>query len=114
MSTITTTIKQIRLFTQNHIRGTLLGDGVISFFKALGVNDFFTRILYAQDRKNPTKSMQYATKYYSEHQKELEATASLFADNISKEVYFSNDVVVLSLSVKNGILPLTVTYARPL
>lgn len=89
MSTITTTIKQIRLFTQNHIRGTLLGDGVISFFKALGVNDFFTRILYAQDRKNPTKSMQYATKYYSEHQKELEATASLFADNTSKEVYFS-------------------------
>ena len=89
MSTITTTIKKIRLFTQNHVRGTVFGDSVINFFKALGVNDYFTKILYAQDRKSPTKSMQYAEKYFAEHQNELDKISSLFADDLSREVYFS-------------------------
>ena len=89
MSTITTTIKKIRLFTQNHIRGTVLGDAIINLFKAMGVNDYFTKILYAQDRKNPTKSMLYTEKYFSEHQKELDNISALFADELSKEVYFS-------------------------
>lgn len=89
MSKLTSFIKKLRLFTQNHIRGTVLGDGVINIFKALGVNDCFTKILYSQDRKNPTKSMLYAEKYFAEHQKELEELASLFADDFSKEVYFS-------------------------
>lgn len=89
MNTITTTIKKIRLFTQNHIRGTILGDSIVNFFKALGVNDYFTKILYAQDRKNPTKSMLYAEKYFSEHQKELTEISSFFADELSREVYFS-------------------------
>ncbi|MBQ8632559.1 MAG: FkbM family methyltransferase [Lachnospiraceae bacterium] len=89
MSTITSTIKKLRLFTQNHIRGTVLGDGFINFLKALGINDCFTRILYAQDRQNPTPSMRYAKKYFAEHQKETEEIASFFADDFSREVYFS-------------------------
>ena len=89
MSTITSTIKKLRLFTQNHIRGTVIGDGFINVLKAMGVNDCFTKIIYAQDRKNPTKSMQYAQKYFAEHQKKTAEIASLFADDFSREVYFS-------------------------
>lgn len=89
MSTITSTIKKLRLFTQNHIRGTVIGDGFINVFKAMGVNDCFTKIIYAQDRKNPTKSMLYAQKYFAEHQKKTAEIASLFADDFSREVYFS-------------------------
>lgn len=89
MSTITSTIKKLRLFTQNHIRGTVIGDGFINVLKAMGVNDCFTKIIYAQDRKNPTKSMLYAQKYFAEHQKKTAEIASLFADDFSREVYFS-------------------------
>lgn len=89
MSTITSTIKKLRLFTQNHIRGTVIGDGLINVLKAMGVNDCFTKIIYAQDRKNPTKSMLYAQKYFAEHQKKTAEIASLFADDFSREVYFS-------------------------
>lgn len=88
MSTITDTIKNLRIFVQDHIRGTALGDGIVSFFKALGVNDLFTRILYAQDRKEPTKGMQNAEKYFGTHQKETEAVAALLADDLSRKVYF--------------------------
>lgn len=89
MSTITSTIKKLRLFTQNHIRGTVIGDGFINVLNAMGVNDCFTKIIYAQDRKNPTKSMLYAQKYFAEHQKKTAEIASLFADDFSREVYFS-------------------------
>ena len=89
MSTITSTIKKLRLYTQNHIRGTVIGDGFINVLKAMGVNDCFTKIIYAQDRKNPTKSMLYAQKYFAEHQKKTAEIASLFADDFSREVYFS-------------------------
>lgn len=89
MSTITSSIKKLRLFTQNHIRGTVIGDGFINVLKAMGVNDCFTKIIYAQDRKNPTKSMLYAQKYFAEHQKKTAEIASLFADDFSREVYFS-------------------------
>lgn len=89
MSTITNLIKKLRLFVQSHVRGTLFGDALVSCFKALGVNDLFTRILYANDRKTPTKSMLYAEKYFSEHQKELDAVSSLFADELSREVFFA-------------------------
>ena len=89
MSNITTTIKNLRLFTQNHIRGTVLGDGIINILRRLGVNDFFTGIIYAVDRKNPTPYMRYAEKFFSIHQKELNETASLFADDLSRDVYFS-------------------------
>ena len=89
MSNITSSIKKLRLFTQNHIRGTVLGDGIINILKALGVNDCFTKILYANDRKNPTKGMLYAEKYFSEHQKELDEISTLFSDDLSREVYFS-------------------------
>ncbi len=89
MSTITSTIKKLRLFTQNHIRGTVIGDGFINVLKAMEVNDCFTKIIYAQDRKNPTKSMLYAQKYFAEHQKKTAEIASLFADDFSREVYFS-------------------------
>lgn len=88
MSTITDTIKDLRIFVQDHIRGTVPGDGIVSFFKALGVNDLLTRILYAQDRKEPTKSMLYAEKYFGAHQKELDAVAALLADDLSRKVYF--------------------------
>ena len=57
MSKTTENIKKLRIFVQDNIRGTLLGDGIVSFFKSLGINDLFTRILYVQDRKEPTKGM---------------------------------------------------------
>ena len=88
MSTVTDTIKNLRLFVQDHIRGSVLGDSIVSFFKVLGVNDCFTRILYAQDCKTPSGSMQNTEKYFAEHQKELESIASLLADDASKEVFF--------------------------
>ena len=89
MITISSFIKKLRLFTQNHIRGTALGDGIINILKAFGVNDFFTKILYAVDRKTPTKSMLYAEKYFAGHQSELDEIAGFFADGLSKEIYFS-------------------------
>lgn len=88
MSTTADTIKKLRIFVQEHIRGTLLGDAVVSCFKALGVNDILTRVLYTQERKAPTRGMQNAVKYFTEHQKDLEFVASLLADDLSKEVYF--------------------------
>lgn len=89
MSIITDTIKRLRIFAQDHIRGNALGDGIITMFKALGLNDLFTRVMYAQERKEPSKGMQNAEKYYAAHQKELEEVAALFADDLSREVYFS-------------------------
>ena len=88
MSKITDTIKKLRIFVQDHIRGTALGDGMVSFLKVLSVNDWLTRIVYLQDRKEPTESMQYAEKYFSSHQKEVEAIASLLADDMSRQVYY--------------------------
>ncbi len=88
MSTITNIIQKLRLFVQEHIRGTRLGDGIVSFFKALGVNDLFTRILYAKDRKEPTKDMQEAEAFFTAHKQELNDVAALFADELSREVYF--------------------------
>lgn len=88
MSKLNDTIKNLRIFAQDHVRGTMLGDGLVSALKALGVNDWLTRILYLQDRKEPTKGMQYAEKYFSEHKKEVDAIASLLADDLSREVYY--------------------------
>ena len=89
MNTISETIKTVRIFVQNHIRGTVPGDGIVSFGKFLGINDLLTRLMYRQDRKEPTKGMLYAKKYFGEHQKELAETAALFADDASREVYYS-------------------------
>lgn len=89
MSTITNCIKSLRRFTQNHIRKTTLGDGIVNLFKAIGLNDYFTKILYSEDRKKPTKSMLYAEKYFAEHQKDLEEISSLFSDDVSRDVFFS-------------------------
>lgn len=89
MSTITDSIKSLRIFVQDHIRGTIPGDAVVSFFKALGVNDLLTRILYSQDRKEPTPGMKNAEKYFDKHQKETQVIASLLADDLSREIYFS-------------------------
>ena len=89
MSTIADIIKKSRIFVQNHVRGTVVGDAVVSFYKTLGVNDLLTRILYSQERKSPTKGMQNTEKFLSERQKELTETANLFADDLSKEIYFS-------------------------
>ena len=72
MNTIASTIKNLRLFAQNHIHGTTAGDGFISLLKELGVNDCFTRIIYAQDRKFPTEGMLFAQKYFDMHQKDIE------------------------------------------
>ena len=83
MNTITDTIKNLRIFVQDHIRGTAIGDLLVSLGKALGFNDLLTRILYAQDRKEPTKSMLYAEKYFSGHKKDLDFIAGLFADDFS-------------------------------
>lgn len=88
MNNITDFIKDLRIYVQDHVRGTALGDGLVSILKALGVNDWLTRILYRQDRKEPTKGMQYAEKYFSEHQKEVDAIALLLADDLSKKVYY--------------------------
>ncbi len=89
MNTTADIIKNLRIFVQDHIRGTVLGDSIVSCFKFLGINDLLTRILYAEDRKAPTKGMQYAEKYFSEHEKDYRAIASLFADDLSREIYFS-------------------------
>lgn len=89
MSTITNCIKSLRRFTQNHIRKTTLGDSIVNLFKAMGLNDYFTKILYFEDRKKPTKSMLYAEKYFTEHQKDLEEISSLFSDDVSRDVFFS-------------------------
>lgn len=89
MSTITNTIKNLRIFVQDHIRGTVPGDAVVSFFKFLGVNDLLTRVLYAQERKNPTRGMQNTEKFLIGQQQQLSETAALFADDLSREIYFS-------------------------
>jgi len=89
LSTIADIIKKSRIFVQDHIRGTVPGDTLVSFFKALGVNDLLTRILYSQERKSPTRSMQNTEKFLIERQKELTETANLFADDLSREIYFS-------------------------
>ncbi len=88
MSTITDIIKKLRIFVQDHIRGTLPGDAVVSLLKTLGVNDWFTRILYAQDRKNPTKGMQNAEKFFEQHKEDIEKISGLLADDLSREVFF--------------------------
>ncbi len=88
LSTIADNIKQFRVYVQEHIRGTFLGDGIVNFLKLLGVNDVLTRIIYSQDRKHPTQGMQNAKKYFAEHQKEVEAVASLLADDLSRDVYY--------------------------
>lgn len=87
MTTITKTIKNIRVYVQNHLRGTVLGDGAVNLLKKLGVNDLFTRIIYAQDRKHPTIGMLNAEKYFGTHQKQLDAIEALLADDVSREVY---------------------------
>ena len=87
MDNISTKIKDLRLFVQNHVRGSAIGDGVVDFFNMVGVNDQLTKILYTQDQKNPTKGMQYAVKFFNSHQKEVEAVTNLLADQLSKEVY---------------------------
>ena len=89
MSIINDSIKKLRIFVQNHIRGTAAGDAVVSFFKTLGVNDLLTKIVYSQDRKEPPLSMQNAQKYFDKHQKEVASIAALLADDYSREVYFS-------------------------
>ncbi len=89
MNTITETIKKSRIFVQEHIRGTILGDGIVNVLKALGINDVMTRILYAQDRKNPTQGMKNAEKYFTEHQKDIDRIAALLADDFSRDVYYS-------------------------
>lgn len=89
LSKITDNIKKLRIFIQNHIRGSLLGDSLVNFGKHLGLNDILTRVLYAEDRKHPTKGMLYAETYFAEHQKDLEDVAELWADDLSREVYFS-------------------------
>ncbi len=88
MNTITETIKKSRIFVQEHIRGTVLGDGIVNGLKALGINDIMTRILYTQDRKEPTRGMTNAEKYFAEHKKDIDRIAGLLADNLSKEVYY--------------------------
>jgi len=89
VNTISSTIKNLRLFAQNHVHGTPVGDGFISLLKELGVNDCFTRILYAQDRRTPTEGMLYAKKYFDIHQKDIDLISSLLADDLSREVYLS-------------------------
>jgi len=87
LNTITDRIKQLRIFVQEHIRGTCLGDGFVNFLNLLGVNNLLTCIVYAQDRKTPTPGMQNAKKYFSEHQKDIDAVVALLADDLSKQVY---------------------------
>lgn len=89
MSRTTESIKKLRIFVQNHIRGTVAGDAFVSFFKALGVNDWFTRILYSKERTEPTKSMRNTAKYFSEQKDKTEQIAALFADEASRETYFA-------------------------
>ena len=87
MSTITDTIRSLRLYAQEHIRGTALGDGIVNLLKAMGVNDLFTRIIYREHQKHPSRSMRQAEKYFATHQKETAAITGLLADDLSKEVY---------------------------
>lgn len=89
MSRISDNIKNLRIFVQEHIRGSFFGDSIVNLGKFLGLNDVLTRILYAQDRKEPTKGMLYAEKYFSEHKTEVEAIASLLSDDTSREVYLA-------------------------
>lgn len=89
MNTITETIKNFRIFVQEHIRGSVLGDGIVACGKALGINDCLTRLMYVQDRKEPTKGMLYAEKYFGTHQKEVDSIAALFADDLSRDVYYA-------------------------
>lgn len=80
-------IKKLRLYVQTHVRGTVIGDGFVNFLKDLGVNDWLTHIIYREHQKNPTKSMQYAEKYFAAHKKETDAITALLADEQSKEIY---------------------------
>jgi len=89
VNTISSTIKNLRHFAQKHVHGTTVGDGFISLLKKLGVNDCFTRILYAQDRKAPTEGMLTAQEYFNLRQKDIEQISSLLADDLSREVYLS-------------------------
>lgn len=89
MNTITDTIKNLRIFVQDHIRGTVPGDIAVSIFKGLAVNDILTRIVYKQEQKNPTKAMLYADRYFTSHQKDVEQITNLLADDFSKEVYLA-------------------------
>lgn len=89
MNTISNTIKKLRIFVQDHVRGSLLGDSLVNFLKALGVNDLLTYILYRQDRKHQSKTMEIAKNYFSAHAKELDAVCDLLADDFSKQVYQS-------------------------
>lgn len=89
MSITTENIKKLRIFVQNHIRGTMAGDALVSFFKTLGVNDWFTRILYASEQKEPTQHMKNAEKYFAAQTDKTRQIAALFADDISREVYFA-------------------------
>jgi len=89
VNTITDTIKNLRIFVQDHIRGTVPGDLAVSFFKGLAVNDILTRIVYKQEQKNPTKAMLYADRYFTAHQKDVEQITNLLADEFSREVYLA-------------------------
>lgn len=89
MNTITDTIKNLRIFVQDRVRGSVLGDSIVACGKALGINDLLTRLMYVQDRKEPTKGMLYAEKYFTDHKKELDSVAELLADDLSREVYFA-------------------------
>ena len=89
MNTITDKIKKIRIFVQDHIRGTVPGDIAVSFFKGLAVNDILTKIVYNQEQKNPTKAMLYADQYFTAHQNDVEQIANLLADDFSREVYLA-------------------------
>ena len=73
MDNISTKIKDLRLFVQNHVRGSAIGDGVVDFFNMVGVNDQLTKILYTNDQKNPTKGMQNTIKFFNSHQQETDA-----------------------------------------
>lgn len=89
MSSITERIKSLRIYVQSHIRGNRMGDGLVFFVKALGINDLLTRILYAEDRKNPTKAMKNTEKYFTEHKEEVSSVSALLADDFSRDVYLS-------------------------
>lgn len=88
MNTITSAIKSLRTFVQKHIRGTVVGDGIVEFFKALKVNDLFTLILYAQDKHQPTKRMMGSADFFKKQEAETAKIAALLADDVSRQVYF--------------------------
>lgn len=87
MNKITSGIKSLRTFVQKHVRGNVLGDGIVEFCKALGINNLFTFILYAQDRKQPTKRMTDCKNFFSHHQAETDRILALLADDTSRQVY---------------------------